>query len=263
MGWQGPSTPSALPCSSTRASFAGETLLPELLKRQRLSSETGPCFYPSTTGEQRRAHPQAHHCHRNHFASKPRGPTELGLEGGRKAALDGRACAGQRRPLLSLFSRMPGNWDPPSSTTPPPPSLPLPPGSCGPSLTRAWLSQQVDNGDIGENDVAVRHGFLQFRSLAAPRPAAMLLRRGARVSFRDVTVPSDVIEAAPRPFPVEACAICTLCPTVPRSPLVSRMESNFLHWSSKLFSLSPLPWHTGSLLFLDPPPHPHTLLPPG
>lgn len=57
-------------------------------------------------------------------------------------------------------------------------SLPLaftvPPGGCsGAFLTWAWLSQQLDNSDIGEDNVASRHGLLRFHGLAPWDPCVM------------------------------------------------------------------------------------------
>lgn len=96
------------------------------------------------------------------------------LESGRKAARDGRACASC--PLLLRLSRKEGA----STQQALLPDHPSPRAQrlSASSLTGAWLSQQLDNGDIGEDDVAFRHGLLRFHGLATHGPAAMLLRCG-------------------------------------------------------------------------------------
>lgn len=90
---------------------------------------------------------------------------------------------GQSAPPAPLLRTLSEGGSDPASAVPPPPSPPPSPllaGSPASSLTGAWLSQQLDHGDIGEDDVALRHGLLKFHGLAAQGLAAMLLRRGAR-----------------------------------------------------------------------------------
>lgn len=130
--------------------------------------------------ERRPTHPPFRHRHGNHLASKLWWSTGEGwLEGGRKAARM-EEPDGWPECLLSLLRTLYGGGSHPASAVPhlpsPPPS-PLLAGSSASSLTPAWLSQQLDHGDIGEDDVALRHGLLQFHGLAAQGPAEMLLPR--------------------------------------------------------------------------------------
>ena len=100
----------------------------------------------------------------------------VGLWGARAAAPDGRAPTGK----WSLTPhRLSGSWwtlpgrPPPAGARTHRPFFP-PGGRSATSLTRARLSQQLDNGDIGEDDVAFRHGLLRFHGPAS-RPGT---RRG-------------------------------------------------------------------------------------
>lgn len=102
----------------------------------------------------------------------------VGLRGARAAALDGRAPTGKWCLTPRLLS---GSWWtllgrlPPAGARTHRPFFP-PWGRSTTSLTRARRSQQLDNGDIGEDDVAFRHGLLRFHGPAS--------RPGTR---RDVT----------------------------------------------------------------------------
>lgn len=106
-----------------------------------------------------------------------------GVAGGwEESGPDGRACWPEHI-CPSLRTLYEGGSDP-AGAVPPSPSRPYLPllrltGSSSP-LTGAWLSQQLDHGDIGEDDVALPHGLLKFHDLAAQGLAAMLLRRRAQ-----------------------------------------------------------------------------------
>lgn len=122
---------------------------------------SGPCFAAPRPVGTRFLPP---HCHRNHSRSR-----------GREGGAGGKA---QRSPspapsLVRTARRARGPQGLPTAL------YPLPRGRPVASLTRARLSQQLDNGDIGEDDVAFRHG-LRFHGLAAWGPSRCYCGEGRR-----------------------------------------------------------------------------------
>lgn len=173
-------------------------------------SKPGPCFYPSIARERRTAHAEAGGgvpvpTTRAIETTLPTNPgADRGETGGKLLRMEETA------PPVSSLADARGREirsGERCSLTP----FPFPPrGSSGASLTLAWWSQQLENGEIGDDDVAFRHGFLQFHAPAAQGPAEMLLRGGARASCRPVTVPSDVTEAVAR-RPIQSRRVPSAC----------------------------------------------------
>ena len=119
-----------------------------------------------------------HHQHRTHFAHKPGGEEggaarREGSGSGLKSP-DRQVVPHPAPPFLGPGGHYWGSSRPAGARTHRPFFPPW--GRSTTSLTRARRSQQLDNGDIGEDDVAFRHGLLRFLGPAS--------RPGTR---RDVT----------------------------------------------------------------------------